>query len=71
MTFINIKWKKDRYKSYTEPGVVALAYNPSSWEAEAEGLWVWGKPTLHSDTCLKKTKQTARTKSPFCKIPFT
>jgi hypothetical protein len=29
--------------------VVAHAFNPSTWEAEAEDFWVWGQPGLQSE----------------------
>jgi hypothetical protein len=44
--------------------VVAHAFNPSTWEAEAGGFlsskpawsteWVPGQPGLHGESCLKK-----------------
>jgi hypothetical protein len=56
---------KNEYK----PGVVAHAFNPSTWEAEAGGFlslgpawsteWVPGQPELHKETLSQKTnKQT-------------
>jgi hypothetical protein len=54
----------------TEPGVVAHAFNPSTWEAEAGGFlssrpawsteWVPGQPGLYRETLSRKnkTKQT-------------
>jgi hypothetical protein len=29
--------------------VVAHTFNPSTWEAEASGFWVWGQPGLQSE----------------------
>ena len=51
-----------------EPGMVAHAYNPSTWEAEAgesvqvrdqPGLqkWAQGQPELHSETLSQKDKK--------------
>jgi hypothetical protein len=56
--------------------VVAHAFNPSTWEAEAGGFlssrpawsteWVPGQPELHRETLFRKTKpkpnQTEQTK---------
>jgi hypothetical protein len=49
-----------------EPGMVANAFNPSTWEAEAGGFlslrpaWskeqVPGQPGLHRETLSRKTK---------------
>jgi hypothetical protein len=33
------------------------AYNPGTWEADAEESWVWGQPVLHSETPSKTNKQ--------------
>lgn len=30
------------------------AYNPSTWEAQSEGPWVWGETMLHSKTVSKR-----------------
>ena len=61
------------YKS--QLGVVAHAFNPSTWEAEAGGFlnsrpawsteWVPGQPGLHRETLSRKTKpnQTKNTKT--------
>lgn len=35
---------------------MTYAYNPSTCEAEARRLGVWGWPGLYSETCLKKKK---------------
>jgi hypothetical protein len=53
-----------------EPGVVAHAFNPSTWEAEAGGFlssrsawstkWVPGHPGLYRETLSQKTKQTKK-----------
>jgi hypothetical protein len=50
------------------PGVVVRAWDPSTWEMEAEGSGVWGQPGFHSEfwaslsyiakACLKKQYQT-------------
>jgi hypothetical protein len=50
-----------------QPGVVAHAFNPSTWEAEAGGFlsskpaWsterVPGQPGLHRETLSRKTKK--------------
>jgi hypothetical protein len=50
----------------SKPGVVAHAFNPSTWEAEAGGFlssrpawstkWVPGQPGLHRQTLSRKTK---------------
>jgi hypothetical protein len=32
------------------------ACNTSTWEAEAEGLQVWGQPGLCSETLIQKVK---------------
>jgi hypothetical protein len=52
---------------WPEPGVVAHAFNPSTWEAEAGGFlssrpawstkWVPGQPGLYRETLSWKTKQ--------------
>jgi hypothetical protein len=56
-----------------EPGVVAHAFNPSTWEAEAGGFlssrpaWsteqVPGQPGLHRETLSRKTKKTKQNKT--------
>jgi hypothetical protein len=58
------------------PGVVAHAFNPSTWEAEAGGFmslkpawsteWVPGQPGLHRETLSRKTKTKNRQKSSQC-----
>jgi hypothetical protein len=62
---------KAAYSSYLnykhEPGMVAHAFNPSTWEAEASGFlssrpaWstecVPGQPGLHRETLSRKTKK--------------
>jgi hypothetical protein len=60
-------------KNQTEPGVVAHAFNPSIWEAEAGGFlssrpawsteWVPGQPGLYRETLSRKTKQNKQTKT--------
>jgi hypothetical protein len=58
-------------KMFSEPGVVAHAFNPSTWEAEAGGFlssrpawttkWVPGQPELYRETLSQKTnKQTKK-----------
>jgi hypothetical protein len=37
-------------------GVLVHTCSPSTWEAEAEGSWVWDQPGLHSDTLSQKQK---------------
>jgi hypothetical protein len=59
-------------KTRDQPGVVAHAFNPSTWEAEAGGFlssrpawstkWVPGQPGLHRKTLSRKTKQNKQTK---------
>jgi hypothetical protein len=59
----SVPWIK-RFKS---PGVVAHAFNPSTWEAEAGGFlssrpawsteWVPGQPGLHRKTLSRKNKK--------------
>ena len=54
-----------------QPGVVVHAFNPSTWEAEAD-FWVRGQPGLQSEfqdsqgyteqPCLEKTKQNKTNK---------
>jgi hypothetical protein len=49
------------------PGMVAHAFNPSTWEAEAGGFlssrpawsteWVPGQPGLHRETLSRKTEK--------------
>jgi hypothetical protein len=58
--FVNHKWSR-------VPAVVAHAFNPSTWEAEAGGFlssrpawsteWVPGQPGLHRETLSWKKKQ--------------
>ena len=65
-------------KAFPKPGVVAHAFNPSTWEAEAGGFlssrpawstkWVPGQPGLHRETLSqknqkKKQKTTTTTKN--------
>jgi hypothetical protein len=38
-------------------GIVAHTSNPSTWEAEARGLWVWDQSGLHSKTLFQDTKK--------------
>jgi hypothetical protein len=55
-----------------KPGVVAHAFNPSTWEAEAVGFlssrpaWsteqVPGQPGLHRETLSRKTKKQTKKK---------
>ena len=40
-------------KTKGEPGVVAHACNPSTWEAETGGSQVRGQPQQISETCFK------------------
>jgi hypothetical protein len=52
--------------------VVAHAFNPSSWEAEAGGFlslrpawsteWVPGQPELHRETLSRKSQKAKKTK---------
>jgi hypothetical protein len=54
-------------KISSKPGVVAHAFNPSTWEAEAGRFlssrpawstkWVPGQPRLHRETLSQKTKK--------------
>jgi hypothetical protein len=56
-----------------KPGVVAHAFNPSIWEAEAGRFlssrpawstkWVPGQPGLHKETLSWKTKKTKTNKT--------
>jgi hypothetical protein len=39
------------------PGLVVLAFNPSTLEAEAGELWLSGQPGLHRETVLKTKQQ--------------
>lgn len=51
--------------------MVAHAFKPSSWEAEAGGLpWVQGQPELHKKTTSKskQTKASGNMVSPLKKI---
>jgi hypothetical protein len=55
------------------PGVVAQAFNPSTWEAEAGGFLssrpalsterVSGQPGLHRETLSRKTKKKKKKKN--------
>jgi hypothetical protein len=55
--------------------VVAHAFNPSTWEAEAGGFlslrpawstkWVPGQPGLHRETLSRKTKTKKKKKKAF------
>jgi hypothetical protein len=57
----------DFKKNTHEPGVVAHAFNPSTWEADASGFlksspawsteYVPGQPGLHRETLFRKTKK--------------
>jgi hypothetical protein len=59
--------------SATVPGVVAHAFNPSTWEAEAGGFlssrpawsteWVPGQPRLHRETLSGKNKNKNKNKN--------
>jgi hypothetical protein len=40
----------------TQLKTVMHVCNPSTWEMEAGGLWVWGQPELHTKTLSQKTK---------------
>jgi hypothetical protein len=44
-----VKKKKKSKKKPMRPGVVVHSYNPSTWEAEAEGLRVQGQLGLYND----------------------
>jgi hypothetical protein len=56
----------------SSPVVVAPAFNPSTWEAEAGGFlssrpawstkWVPGQPGLYRETLSQKTKTKTKTK---------
>jgi hypothetical protein len=39
-----------------EPGVMVHAYNPSTWEVETGGSWVWGQSGLPNKIVSQKTK---------------
>jgi hypothetical protein len=44
---------------HLELGKVVQAYNPSTWEAEAERSRVQGQPELHSESISKNCKNKA------------
>jgi hypothetical protein len=56
------------------PSMVAHAFNPSTWEAEAGRFlssrpawsteWVPGQPEIHRETLSQKNKQKTKTKNP-------
>jgi hypothetical protein len=56
--------------------VVAHAFNPSTWEAEAGGFlssrpawstkWVPGQPGLTEKLCLEKQEQNKQKKNTYC-----
>jgi hypothetical protein len=46
----NWKFSESKNSFFKVLGVVLYAYNPSTWEAEAGGLWVLGQLGLHSKT---------------------
>jgi hypothetical protein len=43
-------------KEIIVPGMVTHIYNPSTWEAKAGGLQVWGQPGLYNETLSQKKK---------------
>jgi hypothetical protein len=57
-------------KARLGPGMVAHAFNPSTWEAEAGEFlslraawsteWVPGQPGLHKETLSQKSKKTKK-----------
>jgi hypothetical protein len=63
-------WKIKKYR--LQPGMVAHAFNLSTWEAEAGGFlssrpawstkWVPGQPGLHRETLSRKTKTKQKNK---------
>jgi hypothetical protein len=64
----------DNIKNILGPGVVAHAFNPSTWEAEAGGFlssrpaWstegVPAQPELHRETLSQKKQKQKQTKKP-------
>ena len=72
--FIYIVEYYSAIKNEYKPGVVAHAFNPSTWEAEASGFlslgpawsteWVPGQPELHKETLSQNKKQKTKQKIP-------
>jgi hypothetical protein len=59
---VRVLWTS--YKDQLQPGVVAHAFNPSTWEAEAgeflssrPAWWVPGQPGLYRETLSRKKKK--------------
>jgi hypothetical protein len=48
---------KNCLNSRIPAGMQVQAYNPSTWEAEAEGLCVQDQPGLHGHDPLSKTNK--------------
>jgi hypothetical protein len=55
--------KGKKKKKVTDTGTVVTACNPSTWEAEARGLWVRDKPGLKSKTLSLKSQKLEREKN--------
>jgi hypothetical protein len=67
----NKQTNKNAQKKLNKPGVVAHAFNPSTWQAETGEFlssrpawsteWVPGQPGLHRETLFRKTSKHQKT----------
>lgn len=47
LVFLHKEKEREREKKKRRPSIVVHACNPSNWEAEVGGTWLWGQPGIY------------------------